>query len=43
MKIIVESRISPRLTSYEMVWAIARRAPSKAYLELEAHPEPRME
>lgn len=26
-----------------MVWATARRAPIKAYFELDAHPEPRME
>lgn len=26
-----------------MVWATARRAPIRAYFELEAHPEPRME
>lgn len=26
-----------------MVWATARRAPIKAYLELEAQPEPRIE
>jgi len=42
-KIITESRISPRLTSYEIVWATARRAPTRAYLELEAHPDPRIE
>lgn len=27
------------LTSYEIVWATARKAPIKAYLELEAQPE----
>lgn len=43
VKIIVDSRIRPRLTSYEIVWATARRAPIRAYLELEAHPEPRVE
>lgn len=42
-KIITESKISPRLTSYEMVWATARRAPTRAYLELDAQPDPRME
>lgn len=42
-KIIVDKTIRPRLTSYEMVWATARRAPIRAYFELEAHPEPRME
>lgn len=40
---IVERRMSPSATSYEMVWATARRAPISAYLELDAHPEPRME
>lgn len=43
VKIIMESRISPKLTSYEMVWATARRAPIRAYFEFDAHPEPRME
>lgn len=42
-KIITLSRINPRLTSYEMVWATARRAPMRAYFEFEAHPEPKME
>lgn len=27
------------LTSYEMVWAILRKAPKRAYLLLEDHPE----
>jgi len=36
-------RISPRLTSYEIVWATARSAPIRAYLELDAQPEPRIE
>lgn len=40
---ITESRISPRLTSYEIVWATARRAPMSAYFEFDAHPEPRIE
>lgn len=40
---IVLSKISPRLTSYEIVWATARRAPIKAYLEFEAQPAPRIE
>lgn len=26
-----------------MVWAIARKAPIKAYFEFEAHPEPRIQ
>lgn len=42
-KITMVSRISPRLTSYEIVWATARRAPIKAYFEFEAQPEPKME
>lgn len=37
------SRIRPRLTSYEIVWATARRAPIRAYFELDAHPEPKIE
>ena len=36
-------RISPRLTSYEIVCATARKAPIKAYFEFEAHPDPRIE
>lgn len=43
VKIIVHRRIRPRLTSYEIVWATARRAPMRAYFEFEAHPEPRIE
>lgn len=43
VKMIALSRISPRLTSYEMVWATARKAPMRAYFEFEAHPEPRIE
>lgn len=43
VKIITFRRIRPRLTSYEMVWATARKAPIKAYFELEAQPEPRIE
>jgi hypothetical protein len=31
-------RIIDILTSYEIVWATPRRAPSNAYLELDAHP-----
>jgi hypothetical protein len=34
----VEIRISDILTSYEMVWATPRSAPSRAYLEFEHHP-----
>merc|ERR1719495_825622 len=33
-------RINTILTSYEIVWATPRRAPNKAYLELEAPPAP---
>lgn len=40
---MVLSKISPRLTSYEIVCATARRAPMSAYLELEAQPDPRIE
>lgn len=35
-------RMRAILISYEIVWAIARRLPSKAYLELEAHPARRV-
>lgn len=37
-----ERRVRDILTSYEIVWATPRRAPSKAYLELEAQPLPRV-
>lgn len=43
VKIINDKRISPRLTSYEIICATARRDPIRAYFELEAHPEPRIE
>ena len=43
VKIMALRRIRPRLTSYEIVWATARSAPIRAYFELDAHPEPRME
>lgn len=43
VKTIVLRRIRPKLTSYEIVCATARRAPIKAYFELEAHPDPKME
>lgn len=36
-------RISAILISYEIVWAILRKAPSRAYLELEDHPAPSVE
>lgn len=42
-RITMFSRISPRLTSYEIVWATARRAPISAYFEFEAQPEPKIE
>lgn len=38
-----ESRIMARVISYEIVWATARRAPIKAYLELDAQPDQRIE
>lgn len=38
-----ESRIIAIVTSYEIVWATARSAPNKEYLELEAHPDHKME
>lgn len=34
--------IKARVTSYEIVWATARRAPIRAYLEFEAQPEPKI-
>lgn len=43
VKIIRANRISPKLTSYEIVWATARSAPIKAYFEFDAHPDPRIE
>lgn len=42
-KITMLSKISPRLTSYEIVWATARSAPIRAYFEFEAQPEPKIE
>lgn len=36
------SRMRPKQTSYEIAWATARRAPIRAYFELEAHPEPKI-
>lgn len=36
-------RISTMLTSYEIVWATPRRAPRRAYFELEDQPAPRVE
>lgn len=43
VKIMAFKRMSPRLTSYEMVWATARKAPIRAYFELDAQPDPRIE
>lgn len=40
---ITDSKIIARVTSYEMVWATARSAPIRAYFELEAHPDHRIE
>lgn len=41
--IIMAHRIIKAMaTSYEIVWATARRAPIRAYFELDAHPEPRV-
>jgi len=37
-RINTDSTINAIDTSYEMVWAIPRRAPNSAYLELEHHP-----
>lgn len=34
--------IMARVTSYEIVWATARRAPISAYFEFEAQPDHRM-
>lgn len=42
-KIMMDNKISPRLTSYEIVWATARRAPINAYFEFDAHPDPKIE
>lgn len=38
-----DSRIMANVTSYEIVCATARNAPIRAYFELEAHPDHRME
>lgn len=39
----IDRRIIASVTSYEIVWATARRAPIRAYLEFEAHPDQRIE
>lgn len=38
-----DRRIIAMVTSYEIVWATARRAPNIEYFELEAHPDHRIE
>lgn len=38
-----DRRIIANVTSYEIVWATARRAPIRAYFEFEAHPDQRIE
>lgn len=35
---IGESRVRANLTSYEIVWATPRNAPSNEYFELDLHP-----
>lgn len=40
---IIDSRIIAKVTSYEIVWATARRAPIKAYFEFDAQPDHKME
>ena len=39
----IDSRIIASVTSYEIVCAIARKAPMRAYFELEAQPDQRIE
>lgn len=39
----IESRIIANVTSYEIVWATARNAPIRAYLEFDAQPDHRIE
>lgn len=41
--ISTDSKMIASVTSYEIVWATARRAPMRAYFELEAHPDHKME
>lgn len=38
-----DSRMIASVTSYEIVWATARRAPIRAYFEFEAHPDHKIE
>lgn len=40
---ITDKRIMARVTSYEIVWATARKAPISAYFEFEAQPDHRIE
>ena len=40
--IINEIKMRAMDTSYEIVWAIARKAPSRAYLEFDNHPAPKV-
>lgn len=42
-RIRIDRRIMAKVTSYEMVWATARSAPNRAYLEFEAHPDHKIE
>ena len=39
----IDSKIMARVTSYEIVWATARRAPIRAYFEFDAQPDHRIE
>lgn len=40
---MIDRRIIASVTSYEIVWATARNAPIRAYFELEAQPDHRIE
>lgn len=42
VKITIDNKIIPRVTSYEMVCATARRAPIRAYFEFDAQPDHKM-
>ena len=39
----IDSKIMARVTSYEIVWATARRAPIRAYFEFDAQPDHKIE
>lgn len=39
----IDSRMIAKVTSYEIVWATARRAPIRAYFEFDAQPDHRIE